>query len=299
MNFKKMRGYTLVLLAFVGSISVYGQDLIARQAPIDRRLKAVDSVALQRLIHIEEKNEAENLYTAWNTETPHYVAQEIPDSFKIDLRGFHMPTTSRKVTSNYGYRKSFRRMHYGIDVKVYTGDTIYAAFDGKARIVKYEGKGYGKYVVLRHGNGLETLYAHMSKQLVAVNEDVKAGQPIGLGGNTGRSYGSHLHFETRFLGQPINPALLFDFPNQDVTSDFYVYQSKGRSNSTLLAKASQIQGKSSSRVASKSHGQYYKVRKGDSLYVIANRLGVTVNQLCKLNRLTKSTKIRPGQILKY
>lgn len=303
MEFKKMRGFALGLLAFVGSFSVYGQDLIARQAPIDRKLKSVDSVALQKLIQMEEVDEIESLYTSWNTDNPHcYAANEVPDSFKIDLRGFHMPTTSRKVTSNYGYRRSFRRMHYGIDVKVYTGDTISAAFDGKVRIVKYDARGYGKYVVIRHNNGLETIYAHMSKHLVAVDDEVKAGQPIGLGGNTGRSYGSHLHFETRLLGQPINPAFLFDFANQDVTGDYYVYVNNNRrsnANTTLLAKANKLQSGKSKSSASAARGQYYKVRKGDSLYVIAKRLGVTVNQLCSLNRLAKTSKIRPGQILKY
>lgn len=90
-------------------------------------------------------------------------------------------------------------MHNGLDIKVYIGDTIRAAFSGKVRMVKYERRGYGKYVVIRHENGLETVYGHLSKQIVDENQYVEAGEPIGLGGNTGRSTGSHLHFE-RVLG---------------------------------------------------------------------------------------------------
>ncbi len=88
------------------------------------------------------------------------------------------------------------RRHQGLDIKVYIGDTIRAAFSGKVRVVKYDGNGYGKYIVIRHNNGLETIYGHLSKQIVSPNQTVRAGQPIGLGGNTGRSTGSHLHFET-------------------------------------------------------------------------------------------------------
>ena len=110
-------------------------------------------------------------------------------------------------------------MHEGLDVKVYIGDTIRAAFDGKIRMVKYDRRGYGKYVVIRHDNGLETIYGHLSKQIVAEEQYVRAGDPIGLGGNTGRSTGSHLHFETRFLGEVINPEFIFDFPNQDIVAD--------------------------------------------------------------------------------
>ncbi len=308
MNYlKTIRAVIMGILLFAGCHSAFAQDLIASQAPIDRRLKSVDSVALHRLFKKEVLEEKINLYTSWNTENPHYSAKaELPDSFKIDLRGFTMPTPSRKVTSRYGYRRSFRRMHYGVDVKVYTGDTIYAAFDGKARIVRYEGKGYGKYIVLRHDNGLETYYAHLSKQFVEVGEEVKSGQPIGLGGNTGRSYGSHLHFETRFLGKPINPEFLFDFPNQDVTADYYVFRSgkKSQNNSLLLAnnttpKHEQYFANNTNTPKQTSSGRYYKVRKGDSLYVIANRLGLTINQLCNANRITKKTILRPGQILKY
>ena len=115
-------------------------------------------------------------------------------------------------------------MHKGLDIKVYIGDTIRAAFDGKVRIVRYEANGYGNYVVIRHNNGLETIYGHMSKHLVAENEHVRAGDPIGLGGNTGRSTGSHLHFETRLCGVALNPALMFDFRNQDVTGDTYLFR---------------------------------------------------------------------------
>ena len=113
------------------------------------------------------------------------------------------------------------------DIKVEKGDTIYAAFDGKVRITAFQRRGYGHYVVIRHNNGIETLYAHLSKKLVNENQNVKAGDPIGLGGNTGRSTGSHLHFETILLGKCIDPALLFDFPNQDVTGDHYVYRKPG------------------------------------------------------------------------
>jgi murein DD-endopeptidase MepM/ murein hydrolase activator NlpD len=291
----------VLLVALVASVRVSSQDILAAQAPMDKQMAMIDSVVLNRLVSAESYEfPADDIYPEWSNEYAHkYENVVMPDSLLIDLTGFCMPTESTKITDIFGYRPRRRRMHYGLDVKVERGDTIRDAFDGKVRYVSYQRRGYGYYVVIRHPNGLETLYAHLTKRLVEENEVVRAGTPIGLGGNTGRSTGAHLHFETRLLGKALNPALMFDFPNQDVTSDFYVYQSKGRSNSTLLAKASQIQGKSSSRVASKSHGQYYKVRKGDSLYVIANRLGTSINQLCKLNRLTKSSKLRPGQILKY
>lgn len=90
--------------------------------------------------------------------------------------------------------------------------------------MKYDANGYGKYIVIRHNNGLETIYGHLSKQIVSPNQTVRAGQPIGLGGNTGRSTGSHLHFETRLAGVALNPALFFDFAHQDVTGDYYVFR---------------------------------------------------------------------------
>jgi murein DD-endopeptidase MepM/ murein hydrolase activator NlpD len=195
-----------------------------------------------------------------------------------------MPTPSRKVTSKFGRR--WGRLHAGIDVKVYTGDTIYAAFDGKARIVKYNARGYGYYVVLRHPNGLETLYGHLSKQFIKENQIVKAGEPIGLGGNTGRSYGSHLHFETRVLGQPINPALMFDFENQDVTGDFFAYKKGVTATNTAIASS----GTSKART--------YRVKRGDTLSGIAKKQGISVNRLCKLNGITTKTVLKIGKVLK-
>lgn len=172
-------------------------------------------------------NPAEDLYDLhWENSkvNPYKDNIIIPDKFEIHLEGFTMPTMSRKVTSNYGYRQKFGRNHNGLDIKVYTGDSIVSAFSGQVRVCGYESRGYGYYIIIRHYNGLETLYGHLSKILVKENQKIKSGELIGLGGNTGRSTGSHLHFETRFCGIAIDPSLLFDFPHQDIVNDKYLFK---------------------------------------------------------------------------
>ncbi len=307
-----------VILIF-SATAVSAQDRLARQAPIDKKMKAVDTLALQDILYREEyASPASQLYSEWSKKYVH-VQSEVPDSFRINLKGFCMPTTSRVITSNFG--KRWGRMHKGLDIKVYIGDTIRAAFSGKVRIVDYEASGYGNYVVIRHHNGLETIYGHMSKHLVKEDQNVKAGDPIGLGGNTGRSTGSHLHFETRLCGMALNPALMFDFKNQDVTGDSYMFRASTHDKESAQAnKVNGVQSSSSSssseatasssKPASKSSSsskankaaaaaRYHKVEKGETLYSIARKRNTTVDNLIKLNRLKKNASIKPGQILRY
>ena len=289
MIFKHVKIVAVVVLMLASS-NVFGQDLLARQAPIDRKLKAIDSVALIRQIHKEmAAYPAYSLYPNWDNSRVHAFGNvAIPDSFRIDMTGFCMPTSNTKITSKFGPRR--RRMHNGLDVKVYIGDTIRAAFSGKVRMVKYERRGYGQYVVIRHDNGLETVYGHLSKQLVKEDQYVEAGEVIGLGGNTGRSTGSHLHFETRFLGQAINPALLFDFEKQDIVADSYLFQ-KGRNRY-------RGNNRNAGTITTDGDIQYYKVRKGDSLARISKKTGTSIDALCKLNRITRRTTLRIGQVLR-
>ena len=290
----------------LATVPAAAQDLLARQAPVDKKLKAVDTLALRSMVQREQAAAPSGqLYKDWNNRYAHR-ASELPDSFNINLRHFCMPTTSRIITSNFGSR--WGRMHKGLDIKVYIGDTIRAAFDGKVRIVRYEANGYGNYVVIRHHNGLETIYGHMSKHLVGENETVHAGDPIGLGGNTGRSTGSHLHFETRLCGVALNPALMFDFKNQDVTGDYYFFR-KDTYNRESLA-ANRVRGKESTDLASADNEnignnveggnvRYHKVSRGETLASIARKRGTTVEHICKLNHITKTMRVKPGQILRY
>lgn len=288
-----------------------GQDLLARQAPIDRKMKAVDTIMLRNIAAREEmESPAAKLYDSWDNKYAHR-ATEMPDRYRIDLRHFCMPTPSRVVTSNFGWR--WGRNHKGLDIKVYIGDTIRAAFSGKVRIVRYERGGYGNYVVIRHNNGLETIYAHMSKNLVNENQVVRAGEAIGLGGNTGRSTGSHLHFETRLCGVALNPALMFDFREQDVTGDYYVYnkdtyEEESREATRLRGKIGnggytddEVKGIDNSEKNSKFEGKvlYHKVASGETLESIARKYGVSVDEICRLNRIRKTMRIRAGQILRY
>lgn len=291
MNFNCIKTVLIAATAMI-SLNSFSQDLIARQAPIDRKLKSVDSLALQKQIRAEQAAyPALSLYPNWDTRYVHAYGKEaiIPESFTINLTGFHMPTPNTRITSPFGPR--WRRMHNGLDIKVNIGDTIVAAFDGKVRIVNFERRGYGNYVVIRHENGLETIYGHLSKQLVDVNQQVKAGEPIGLGGNTGRSTGSHLHFETRFLGIAINPAYMFDFPKQDIVADTYTFR---------RTRGYEHIGSPKDNMAKADEGtiRYHKVKSGDTLSRIASKRGVSIDRLCKLNRITRRTTLRPGQVLR-
>ena len=310
---KNLKKFALLAIVTLSTLPTMGQDLLARQAPVDRRMKAVDSVALQRLIDFDNlENPAADLYDDWDNMHAHSHVTVLPDSFRISLKNFCMPTTSRVLTSNFGAR--WGRQHKGLDIKVYIGDTIRAAFAGKVRVVRYEGRGYGKYVVIRHDNGLETYYAHMSKQLVEEDQEVRAGDPIGLGGNTGRSTGSHLHFETRLCGVALNPALMFDFRNQDVVDDYYVFhKSSYQRESAVANRLRGVSGMSFGNDLDKDvelaaaapeasyvqESRFHKVKRGETLYSIAHKRGTTVDAIMKLNHLKKNSKLRPGQILKF
>lgn len=315
MNLKRnIRKFYIVALFALTALPSHGQDLLARQAPIDRKMKAVDTLALKSIIEREKvQSPAADLYNDWDNRYAHHRT-EMPDSFKIDLRHFCMPTPSRVVTSNFGSR--WGRPHKGLDIKVYIGDSIRAAFSGKVRIVRYEAAGYGKYIVIRHPNGLETIYGHLSEQLVSENQTVKAGEVIGLGGNTGRSTGSHLHFETRLCGVALNPALMFDFRNQDITGDYFVYNSNTYDRES--AEATRIRGKignggyTRDLVQNGEPGRYtgqikensaeilyHKVKAGETIQSISKKRGVSVDKICQLNHLSSKSHVRPGQILRY
>ena len=241
-------------------------------------LQPMDPVAVPAHLNpglaVDLDNPASYLYPEWSNEYVHKFENAVfPDTLIISMKGYCMPTDSTRITDKYGYRPRRGRAHLGIDVKVKIGDTIRAAFDGKVRISRYERRGYGHYLVIRHPNGLETVYGHLSKKLVNENEIVHAGDPIALGGNTGRSTGSHLHFETRILGNAINPALMFDFPNQKAATDFFVYQKNTRE-------------------------VYYKVKSGDTLSGIALKNETSVANICKLNGISKNAVIKVGQTLR-
>lgn len=300
MILKYLKTVSIAVFAMV-SVNSSAQDLLAKQAPIDRKLKAVDSVALIRQIESEQAfYPAYTLYPEWSNDRVHAYGSKVtvPDTFRIDLTGFCMPTNHTKITSKCGPR--WRRMHNGLDIKVYIGDTIKAAFDGRVRIVRYERAGYGKYVVIRHDNGLETIYGHLSKQLVKEDEFVKAGDVIGLGGNTGRSTGSHLHFETRLLGQVINPELLFDFPKQDIVSDNFLFIKGANmySHQRTRALAAIKKGDYKQVVAASGDIKYHKIRRGDTLGSISRRYNISISRLCKINGIRTNTTLRIGQVLR-
>lgn len=196
----------------------------------------------------------------------------LKDDVHIPMAGFVLPAPGY-VTSAYGWRRY--RMHKGTDIKVQIGDSIRAAWSGQVRIVGWDPRGYGYYVVIRHDNGLETIYGHLSRPLVDEYEKVPAGFVIGLGGNTGRSTGSHLHWEIRYLGEAMNPASFVDFSTGLLkNADEYVIGIKAMKQ----ARAEQAAMK------------YHKVRSGDTLSGIAKKYGTTVKRLCQLNNI-KETKI--------
>jgi hypothetical protein len=202
------------------------------------------------------------------------------------------------ITSRYGYRKG--RYHNGIDISLNTGDTVRAAWSGKVRYAKFNEGGFGNLVIIRHYNGLESFYAHLSKHLCAPNQDIKAGDPIGLGGNTGHSFGSHLHFEIRFYDAPMNPEEVIDFEKYKCKDqNLMLHKALFRPG----AKPSDFEehGESTvvaARTVSKPATKYYKVRAGDTLTAIANKNKTTVSKICQLNGIRQSSALQIGRNLR-
>lgn len=182
------------------------------------------------------------------------------------------------VTSQFGSRHSF--WHFGVDIRLRVGDTVRCAKDGIVRVIENDRYGYGKVVVVRHRDGLETLYGHLSRALVEGNQEIKSGDPIGLGGNTGHSTGSHLHFEMRYCGEPFDPNILINFSNYTLNSDTLTLT---KANFDYITDARKT--------------VYVTVHKGETLGRLAKRYGVPIKKICMLNGISKKTRLKVGRKL--
>ncbi len=240
-----------------------------------------------------------DFYSYWDTTAvdPYgFDFRLLPSSLGICLLpssdcGFSIPVEGI-LTSHFGPR--WGRHHNGVDIDLETGDTVKAAFDGVVRVSGYNPGGFGNFIVVRHYNGLETVYGHLSQRLASSGEIVNAGQVIGLGGNTGRSTGSHLHFETRFLGQPFDPTKLISFEAGTMHQDTLAIEAsmfnKGASHADHAGEAKVG--------AAKAAYKYHKIRSGDTLGAIARRYHTTVKNLCRLNHISTRKILRPGTRLR-
>lgn len=301
------------LLASMGAVSADAQkiksksphsqahkQLLASRAKSEDQIKLVENNTFIDLI--DDLEPEPDIYTeGWNSKFVNpFKESDVPNSKVIDVTGYYMPCPG-KVTSNYGYRAKFGRMHKGIDLGIKSNDTIRAAFDGKVRLTSYEAKGYGNYVIIRHPNGLETVYGHLNKHLVKPDQVVKAGDPIGLGGSTGRSTGPHLHFETRYMGYAINPSAIFDFQRQTTHTDTYTFTKQSYTKPRNFAPSTTVAKTENNENTYKSGNNEvasYTVKKGDTLSSIARSYGMSVTRLRNLNGLDSEDKIQAGQILK-
>ena len=241
---------------------------------------------------------------AWDevSSNPYKLSQEdLPYSWSVwlvdSLDQYHCPFQGDvHPRGKFGPRRG--RRHQGVDLPLKTGDPIYAAFTGKVRMSRYFG-GFGNLVVIRHDNGLETFYAHLSKRYVEVGDWVNAGDVIGLGGSTGRSTGPHLHFETRYKGFAFDPQWLIDFKTGELRHRLFVlkkkyfniYSNYEQDFEDEMRNEEEDKAEDAERAAMKWH----VVRSGDTLSKIARNNGTTVSAICKLNGINPNATLRIGK----
>ena len=198
--------------------------------------------------------------------------------------GFFRPVPGM-ITSRFGWRPQFGRMHHGVDLRLNIGDTVRAAMAGVVEKVAFDYDGYGHYVVMRHADGMQTVYGHLQYALVSQGQFLDLGRPLGIGGNTGNSTGPHLHFEARMGGVAVDPTLIFDFNGHHRVVVGLQPTTKGLNESTYSSKP--ISGK-----------RTYVVRQGDTPKSIAHRAGISVLRLCQLNMIRESDQLPVGRMLK-
>lgn len=239
---------------------------------------------------------ARSFYTLWDTVTinPYRVdLRTMEDTIRLVLAdfddcSFHPPAIG-DITSGFGFRSWGRRLkfHFGTDIRMEVGDPVYAAFEGVVRVAKRSAD-YGYVVLIRHNNGLETLYAHFSQLLAYPGQPVKGGSIIGLAGSTGRSTGPHLHFEVRFRGEKIDPATLIHFPSGSLLNDTFQVD-KGCFKHLYDVQAAKLRAKKIKAP------KYIKAHRGDTLIKISKRYGVSAKRLSKLNKVNTKAKLKSGR----
>jgi LysM repeat protein len=302
--------------------------LLADNISISKQALKLDSIIASHLsqednyIEDDSDNPASELYEgAWSSKgvnANRVMLDKVPDSVTFDCSGYSHPIMGT-ITSLFGPRPN--RYHYGVDIKLNIGDQVASAWDGKVRVTNYDKGGYGSYIVIRHNNGLETVYGHLSQIKVFEGQAVRAGQIIALGGNSGHSTGPHLHFETRFLGNPINPERFIDFENgitwndkylmkKDVAFEYIKYTKNPGRYYTHSVKSNENENLSASISKNNRHDhkknkkekeklRLHKVRDGETLSHIAEKHNIPINTLCRLNGISKKSTLRPGQKIKY
>lgn len=195
-----------------------------------------------------------------------------------DSSGIYIHPRVGAINSKFGWRDG--RMHKGIDINLNRGDAVLSAFDGMVRIASAKGA-FGNVVIIRHYNGLETVYAHLSKIKVKTGQVVLAGQLVGLGGSTGRSSGPHLHFEVRFKGQALDPSSIISFTENKLHHD------------SIIIKKSRY-----GICAYPSNASLHTIERGDTWFEIAKRYGLSMKELCILNNTQKRYYLKIGQKLR-
>ena len=325
-------GMTAQNLQSASNFSKMHSDLLAKQNRVKDQIRVQEAQNYAADLYEECEPEPDIYTEGWESNLVNcYKDANVPNTKVLDVRHYVMPVKGNYVTSQYGWRPKFGRTHKGIDLRAAVGDTVYSAFSGRVRLTRFERGGYGFYVIVRHDNGLETVYGHLSRFLVKPDQYVKAGQPIALSGNTGRSTGPHLHFETRFMGYAINPEAIFDFANRCTHTDHYTFSkatytqsrdyspgkrysaakksttsreekdataSKGKNNVKNEQKKEQASARPSSSKKSREESRStHKVTEGENLTKIAAKNGLTVAQLKKLNGLT-SDDVKVGKVLR-
>ncbi|MGE5394134.1 MAG: peptidoglycan DD-metalloendopeptidase family protein [Candidatus Saccharibacteria bacterium] len=334
-----MKLLSLILTASLLTVT----SAFALQIPKDTIVNTIENNEIDSLFADENiPNDSlisndETLYkNIWSSTQIKYPANTLPPkdvTVTITLtepydHPFVNPITG-KVISKFGKRG--RRMHTGTDIKLNLGDSVLCAFDGKVRLAK-RFNGYGNMVLVRHKNGLETLYGHLKEIKVKVNDSIKAGDLIGYGGHTGRATCDHLHFETRLFGEPFDNSKYIDFRNHSLKSNHIYYKNKqfeidpanfGRKElpeskpviaantvsevkDTTVVKetvaekpaAPTASTKTSSKSKSTAKATKHVVRKGDNLWVIAKKYNTTVKKLCSVNNITAQKNLKVGSVIR-
>ena len=240
----------------------------------------------------------------WNEtqSNPYGIEQkDLPEQWSIwlvdSLDQYHCPFQGTiHPRGKFGVRRG--RRHQGVDIPLKTGDPVYATFTGKVRMSKYFGA-FGNLIVIRHDNGIETFYAHLSKRNVEVGDWVNAGDVIGLGGSTGRSTGPHLHFETRYNGFAFDPQWLIDFENGLLRHRLFVLKKKYFNIYSNYEQDFEDEMKNEEddkkEDAEREAMRWYTIKSGDTLGRIAINNGTTVSELCRLNGISRTTTLKIGR----